>query len=231
MRLIFDYEHRLSPTKLYHSRFGELASLKRPNLQPRQVDLKRGPSSRLALHVYPAATVRNNAIDGGEPKSSSFPHLLGRKERLEEVLLGLCIHADARIDNCQTHVRTGLRPRMAPRKALVHLHRSSFKCKDSPCRHRVPGVGRQIQKDLSEFRAIRFDLPRLRIESNDQLDVFPNHGPQHLRHVLNHTLETQNLRGTNLSAAKGQHLTGQFLRSLPGTADFIKLCINLVVCT
>src|SRR5260370_16806622 len=145
--------------------------------------------------------------------------------------VGFTIQANARIDDRQKHMRTWARAGVVPRIAVIYLDISSFKGESSPFRHRISGVGCQIQKDLSEFRAIRIDLSRLRIEIPHHLDVFPTHGPQHLRDICNDVIGTHDSRRTDLTAAKSEHLPGQLLRSLSGTSNLAKPCVNLVART
>src|SRR5262249_8879908 len=64
---------------------------------PWQEDVERGALARLGIDIDEAAGLLDDAVDGGEPEARALADLLGRKERLEDLVADVGGNAGAGI--------------------------------------------------------------------------------------------------------------------------------------
>ena len=62
----------------------------------REVELERGAVPGLGVEPDVAAGLVDDPVDRGQPEAGALALLLGREERLEDVLARVAVHADAR---------------------------------------------------------------------------------------------------------------------------------------
>ena len=94
--------------------------------------------------------------------------LLGREERLEDLLVVFGGNARPRVRNLEADVRSGVRPRLHGREGLVH-HVRRRQRQLPAVGHRVAGVDAEIDHDLVELRGVAFHGPEVGREAGDDL--------------------------------------------------------------
>ena len=84
----------------------------------REIDLEGGAFADLAIHPDIAFALLDDAVHGGKPKPGALGTLGGEK-RLEDVRLGLGVHAHAHVADGQHHVLPRLHRSMGAGVAFV----------------------------------------------------------------------------------------------------------------
>ena len=77
---------------------------------------------------------------------------------------------------------------------------------NAPIRHRIPGIGCQVQQDCLHLVDIGLNPAGLRIELGSELDVLADNAPQHSLHVLHQVVYLERLGFNQLAAAEGKEL-------------------------
>src|SRR5205814_1133018 len=78
----------------------------------REKDLKGRSNAEFAHHVHPALVLLDDAINRGQPETSSLSDLFGRKERLKNSSQRFLAHSSAGIGDTQAHKPASPRFRM-----------------------------------------------------------------------------------------------------------------------
>ena len=155
------------------------------------------------------------------PRPVPSPPVLGGEERLEQVRADLLVHADAGVGDGEQHVRAG-RARPSPwarraRRCAVSIVSAP------PSRHRVAGVGGEVEDHALDLRAVGLDGREVRREPDADADVVADDAVQHRLHPGDDLVEVQHLRVQHLAAAEGQQLAGEARRLARGAGDLLQL--------
>src|ERR1700730_6067473 len=73
-------------------------------LGARQIDQEFGALPRRCLHLDVAATLFHDTVRSREAEARALPDLLRREEGLEDLSLGVLVHADTRIPNSEQNI-------------------------------------------------------------------------------------------------------------------------------
>src|SRR5204863_8614434 len=88
----------------------------------RKIELQRRAVSGLTVDPHIAARLLDDSIDRGEAEACAFSSFLGREERIERVLSGVAVHANAGVADCEHDVPAGDDGRVLAGIGLVELH-------------------------------------------------------------------------------------------------------------
>src|SRR5712692_842019 len=111
-------------------------------------------------------------MDRGQPKPGAF--YFGSEEGLEDMRLGVGIHADSRVGHGQHDIPAWLHGPLAAGVALVEIRVLGLDRERSALRHGVARIESQIQNDLLKLARVCVDPPELKARMNYELYLFAN---------------------------------------------------------
>ena len=98
---------------------------------------------------------------------------------------------------------------------LPNLHLPGLQGENPSVGHGVPGVHRQVQKDLVELPRVHPNPPDPLLGTEVDLDVLPQKALEHLQGLPDPLVEIHHPRLQDLPPAEGQKLPGEIRRPLP----------------
>src|SRR5262249_32948394 len=140
-----------------------------------------------------AAALLDYTVGSRQAEPRAFAMFLGRKERLEDALLGLFIDAYSGIADGQHHVVAAGRIGMAFGIHGIESDVAGLDGQLAAARHGVARIDREIHYDLLDVRIVGPHGPELWIEVGLQGDVLSNQPAQHRPHVDYHRVYVENL--------------------------------------
>ncbi len=133
---------------------------------------------------------------------------------------GLLVHPRAGIAHFEHHLRPGRQAR------VVHLPDRDGQ---RPARgHGVPRVDHQVQHDLLELTGVGHDPAAIRRRPHHQGDVHPEQPGEHLLHLADQRIETDDLGRDDLRPAEREQLPRQRRGAFAGAADLRQLGVHRV---
>ena len=178
---------------------------------------------RLAVNPDVSSALLHDPVNGRQAKAGSFAFLFGRKERFEDLLPHVFVHAGAGVADRQHNVGAGKNTDMRARIFPVQLSVRSFDRQFAALRHRISGVDDQVNQHLLNLAGICFDALQIGRQFRAELNIFANQSLQHLVHVGDYVVQTERQRLQNLLASKGQQLPRQVRRAIAGLLDFFEV--------
>jgi hypothetical protein len=95
-----------------------------------------------------AATLRDNAVDGGKAQTRALARLLGGEEGLEEVGWRGRVHPDAGVAHRQPDIAPQYHPHSPVGIGLAQFHVCRLKSQPTALRHGIAGIHGQVQDHL-----------------------------------------------------------------------------------
>ncbi len=120
--------------------------------------------------------------------------------------LRIRIHTDSGIGHRQHHVFAGRQHVWAAVKESSNSTLAVSMVRRPPLGHGIPGIHREIQNNLFDLAAVRFDQTEILFGTGLELDIFADQPAQDLFHLADHILDVQIFRRENLFAAECEQL-------------------------
>ena len=190
---------------------------RRGALGGRQVDLERRAAARLAVDVDPAAALLDDAEHGREAEAGARAAALVVKNGSNR-----CWRTSSSMPTpvsltASSTCGPGAPSPCAATCCLVERRRCAVSIVSAPpSRHRVAGVGGEVEDHLLELRAVGLDRREVGREPDADADVVADDPAQHRLHVGDDLVEVEHARVQHLPAAEGQQLARE--RRRPGAA-------------
>src|SRR6266446_3583903 len=181
---------------------------------PWKVDLKSRSLAQGAVYPNISVALLHDAVDGRESEARALSHALGGKERLEDMRDGLSVHASARVCNREHHVAPWLGTWMFPCVRMVQFYVGGSDLEFPARRHGIPGIHSQIHDHLLDLALVGFDISKLRIQSQGNVDILAQQARQHFFHVRHQRIQAQDRGCQYLLPAESQQLSSQGSRAL-----------------
>jgi len=110
-------------------------------------------------------------IHGGQAQAGALPRRLGGEERLEHVRARLLVHADPGVAHREADVLA--RSARPPRLALIlgQVHPAGLDAQHAAIRHRVAGIGDEVEEDLLRGMHIGAHVGEVVLARGDDLDI------------------------------------------------------------
>ena len=169
--------------------------------EARQVDLEGGAFASFAVDPDVAFTLFDNAVHRGEAKPGALQSF-GGIEGLEDVALGVGVHAHAGVADGEHHVVAGLHRHMQTGVVRVELDVGRLNGQVSALRHGVTGIDRQVHDDLLDLARIGFDGAEIGTWNHDEVNVFADQPGQHFQVFGDHAVKIYHLWGKHLLTAE-----------------------------
>jgi hypothetical protein len=186
-----------------------------------EVDGERAPRAGLAGDEHLAAALRHDAVDGREAEAGAVSRPLGREERLEDPLLDVAAHADARVPDGERDVAPGLELGPVPHAAAADLGVGRGDREDTPGRHRIARVHGEVHQDLLELAGVRPGVAQARRQRRPELDVLADDAAEHPVYSGHDSVEVDDPRLQQLPPAEREQLMGQLRRAAPRLPDLL----------
>ncbi len=185
----------------------------------REVQLERRALTWFRVDPDVAAGLAHDAVDRGEPEPGPLPHILGREERLEDVLPGLAIHPDARIAHDELGIRARRDLEVSRRGFVVERHALRGDGDRAAFGDRISRVDDQVDEDLVELAGVDQDRADLGTQRHRQPDVRPDQPTEHRLDRLDRSIQVGRPGAHQLPAAEGEQLSRQDGRAVGGHID------------
>ena len=195
---------------------------------PRQIDFENCSLARPAVNPDVAIILFDDAIYGGKPETGTFGSFRG-EERLEDLRLRFCIHAQTSVTNGQHHELTGFHGRMHAGIAVVERDVAGFDGELAALGHGISRVDREIHDDLPDLAGIGLHGAEIRSRNHGQINVFSNHASEHLGVFSHHGVQVHDLGCNHLLAAEGEELAGECGCTLGGASNLLNQAAKLGV--
>ena len=161
---------------------------------PGQEDAERRPLAGLGIDVDEAAGLLDDAIDRRQPKPGALADLLGREERLEDLVDDLAWNAGAGVGDVDPDI-------FGRRHALVGEPRGFF-ARDICCSygelaaigHRVARIDGEVDDHLLELRDVDFHRPEVAAMDEVELHLLTDQPAQQHGEVGQRIAEVEHLR-------------------------------------
>jgi hypothetical protein len=183
-----------------HLAVGRRAHFLDGGVHPGQIDPERRALSFRAFQVDVALALGDDAVHGRQTETGSLADLLGREEGLEDAGPHLGGHAMARVRHRQHHVAACLHGWQAPAGLVVERHVGRLDRQPPASRHRVTGIDGEVHEDLVDLPGVALHLPEVLVQDGHQLDVLPDHAPQHLLGLADGRIQIEDARVQDLFA-------------------------------
>src|SRR6266481_302939 len=139
---------------------------------PWKVDLKSRSLAQGTVYPNISVALLHNPVDGRESEARALSHALGGKELLEDMRDGLSAHARARVRDRKHHVTSRLRTGMFACVRMVQFYVGGLDLEFPARRHGIPGIHSQIHDHLLDLALVGFNISKLRIQSQGNVDIF-----------------------------------------------------------
>src|SRR5262249_12490201 len=138
---------------------------------------------RRAVDVDVPVALTDDAVDRRKAEPRAHAYGLGGEEGLEDVRLGLGVHALARVRNDERHV--GARPNAAESLAVARrdVDRLDADAEAPAPGHRVARVDSEVQEHLLELTRVRADVARGVGDAHRDSDMLADDAAEHPVHV------------------------------------------------
>ncbi len=176
--------------------------------EARQIDLERGAFAGFAVQPDVAFALLDDAVHRGQSEPGALQSL-GGVEGLEDVGLGIGVHAHAGVADGEHDVVAGLHRGMEAGVVGVEGDVGGLDGQLPAVRHGIAGVDRQVHDDLLDLSGIGLDRADVRARHHDQIDVFADQPGQHFHVFRDHAVQVNDLGSQHLLAAEGQQLAGE----------------------
>ena len=220
---VLDDEHRLAGARREHRpglvlEHDGARHRGRLDLRARQEHAERRAFPDLRLELDAAVVLLDDAEHRREAEAGALADVLGREERLEDVLARDVVDAGAVVDDREADVVTGRDIELA-RELRVDVRVRGLDDQLAAFGHRVARVDHEVREDLLDLARVRVDAIQVRLEVRVQRDVLPDDARQHLRDVADDRVELEEPRLHGLLPAERQQLPGQRRGAIPRVHD------------
>jgi len=175
----------------------------------REIHGEASAAAGSGIDVDEAATLLDDAVDGGQAKARALAGFLGGEEGLEDAGLGGGVHAVTSVGNGEQNVVTKLDRGMKMRVVVIDEEVLRFEGEPAAKGHGVAGVDGEVQENLFELAGVGFDAAERITEAQAEFDVFANETAEKLAHVGDEFVEVEDFGLKDLHAAEGEHLAGE----------------------
>ncbi len=188
----------------------------RPPCRSREQEGDGRPLTALRRDLRPAAGLRREAVDLGQPEAGALAHLLGREEGLERALDHFRRHARARVaDGKRDEVRA------------IFLHRPRGQGERTAVRHCVARIDRGVEDGGFELRGVDFHAASRWRKIELDLDAAAERPGEHFGQGVEADVEVEHLRLDRLAPPEREQMVGQGGRAIGGFGDRFEILLAL----
>ncbi len=121
--------------------------------------------------VVKKGSLLDQAVHRGQPEAGPLPRGLGGEEGLEHVRARLLVHSDAGVTHREADVLA--RPHRSPCLPLIlgQVHAPGLDPQHAAVRHRVAGIGHEVEEDLLRGVDIGAHVGQVLLARGDDLDI------------------------------------------------------------
>src|SRR6202030_1851740 len=167
-------------------------------------------------HLDVAATLFHDTIRSRESQARPLPDLLRGEERLEDLSLGVLVHADAGIPNFEQNIVAGLHNVFLVWQGTLRGHYAvlGYERQRPAIRHRVPCVDGEIEKHLLDLTWIGANRPNVRCGFDSDFDCRLEQSLEHRKKLNEPIIQTDRRWAQHLRASERQQLTRERCRAI-----------------
>ena len=175
----------------------------------RQEDAEHRPAPHLRFRIDEAAGLLDDAVDGGKTEPRALTELLGRKERLEDLLHDLGRHTGAGVLDLDLHVVGGRHAGIAQpgRFGLGHIARADGD--RAAIGHRVARIDHEVHHHLLELHEVGLHRPDALLVIDMERDLLADQPLEQHRQIVDVGRDFEDLRPQRLAAREGKKLPRQ----------------------
>ena len=175
----------------------------------RQEDAEGGAAAFGRIAEYPAAGLLDDAIDHRQAKPGALADLLGREERLENLVHNVGGNAGAGVLHLDGDIVGGHQRRFAEARAFGRGDVLRAQGDLAAVGHGVARIDDEIHHNLLELVDVRLHQPQVAPVLQVQIDLLAHKAAQQHLQVGQHVAQLQHLRAERLAAREGEQLTRQ----------------------
>ena len=174
-----------------------------------QEDVEDAALADFGVTVDEPAGLLDDAVDHRQAEAGALADLLGREERLEDLLDQVRRDAGAGVFHFDDHIFGRREVAVAELPALFRRHVAGADGQLAASRHGVARVDREVDDDLLELADVGAHRPKVAAMIDLELDVAADQPRQQHPEVGQHVGQVQHFRPQRLLARKGQKLAHQ----------------------
>ena len=173
-----------------------------------EINGEDGAAAELALDEDVAATLLDDAVNGGKSEASAFAFFLGGEERLEDAGLSFAVHALAGVADGDHDVGAVLDESIFRAVGVVEGDAGGANADFAAVGHGVFGVDDEIHDDLFELSGVGAGAADRGSEAGGEFDIFADERAEETFHVGDDGVDVDDLEFKMLFAAEGEELAG-----------------------